>query len=259
MKKVSVVIPSYQRTEDQSYLDLALASLKNQTYPHLEVIVSSSGVCPKIDVFKHTHQEVQCRFSKAVNAGIRLIAEDSSYVFLMNDDVILSKYCIERMVQQMGNNPWIMNPASNCDVGFHYSANFLVPKGDKWIELPRQIRKEELFQNLSAQDLMEYDPSYPLMIPTKIPSVLCFYATLFKMEVIKKIGLFDETYFNGCEDVDYMMRYEREFGQSGYTYFGAFAFHFSGITSSVIMKQEEKKADYAYLQEKAKTLGYDLS
>lgn len=81
------------------------------------------------------------------------------------------------------------------------------------------------------------------------------YATMYSREAIDRVGLFDEGFKNGCEDLDLCKRlkkYDYKIGQA----LDSFVFHFGGISRGAYQIEAKKKYDeedrynHLYLNEK---------
>ena len=81
------------------------------------------------------------------------------------------------------------------------------------------------------------------------------YATIYYREAVDKVGLFDEKFKNGCEDLDLCKRlkkYNYKMGQS----LDSFVFHFGGVSRGAYQNEdkgvydEEDQYNHVYLKEK---------
>lgn len=113
MKKVTIIIPAYNAEKD---IERCLASVCNQTYPNIEILVINDGsddqtekICQyyehKFDQLKLinvTHRGV----SAARNKGIGQAAGD--YLFFMDADDELSPIGIESLMQHCMEGEWVI-------------------------------------------------------------------------------------------------------------------------------------------------------
>lgn len=102
---VSVILLSYNRP---GYLQEALVSLLNQSYKNLEIIVvdnpspSSTEVSRVASLYQNVkliQNPVNLGYTGGMNTGIELAS--GHYLFLTEDDIVLEKDCIRRLVEYM--------------------------------------------------------------------------------------------------------------------------------------------------------------
>lgn len=124
-------------------------------------------------------------FCAAVNAGI--LAADTPYVFLLNNDTTIEPDCIERLEAAIGQDDRIFSVGAKMlsmkepdiadSVGDLYSAfgwAYAIGKGKPG---SRYTKQRDVFSN-------------------------CAGAALYRKELLQKTGLFDEAHFAYLEDVD---------------------------------------------------------
>lgn len=245
---VSIIIPTC-RNENQAILDLCLESISRQRDIEAEtIIISSCPNKPEIKAAEYAgtylyHFEQRLRFPDAINAGVEKSVGD--YLFLLNDDVILSRDCIAGLVEFIGDHTAMVNPLSNCDNGWMYQADFEIqdPRTGKYLENKRYYKLPEIagFED----EIMHYPKGMKLGI--QVP-YLCFYATLIPRKVWNLVGKLDERYKAGFEDQDYCMR-ARQHNTHTFVTMRSFAFHFGGSTSSQINLSEETAKSMALYEE----------
>jgi teichuronic acid biosynthesis glycosyltransferase TuaG len=113
LPKVSIVIPFY----NDPYVDQAIQSALNQTYPNVEVVVVSDGSTEQLDKVKPFLHRI--RFiekenggtASAVNKGIREAAGD--YIAWLSSDDVYYPYKLERQMAYM-----LANRARICFTNF---------------------------------------------------------------------------------------------------------------------------------------------
>lgn len=125
------------------------------------------------------------------NVGIkRAIEKGADYIFLLNNDVILEKDALERLIAAMESMP-------NCAacqplVTYFDNPDIIWSAGtEMYFGYPRLFEKSKKIQQIDVQE-----PPFGL--------VGC--AILFRTEALKKIGFFDESLFLLQEETDWCMR-----------------------------------------------------
>ena len=204
MSKTTVIIPNYN---GMKYIKNCIDSLLIQTLPSDIIIVDNASTDGSIKYLKDNydgeltcsngtkiHSTVLCLdsntgFSNAVNKGIELAG--SEYVFLLNNDTVCRKDCIEKLENAMNhkkkafsvqalmvslNNPNIVD-----DSGDYYSAI-------GWAFTDGKDKPAEGFSKRKA-----------------ITSS-CAGAAIYRKSVFNKIGGFDVAHFCYLEDVDVGIR-----------------------------------------------------
>lgn len=248
--KVDIVIATYQNLK---YLQLCVESIRATTdWPH-NIIVSASGnsdgsfdwIQKQPDVIHHLSRE-RMHFSKANNEGIKIGKEP--YVCLLNDDTIVSKGWLTHLMHEaMKPGVGAVGPFSNCDRGWLHDEEIVVDG----------VR---LIPGMSIPDVEKVIPQIrdyahdKRIVPRKW---VAFYATLLSRAAIEKVGLLDEGFKSGDEDVDYCFRLR----QAGYRIlqtYDSFVFHFGGKTRKQVdtqsheQHQREDAENHKYFIEKWK-------
>jgi len=190
MATVTVIIPNYN---GKKYLDDCLRSLKKQTYKDFSVIIVDNGSTDgSAEYIRDKHSDVEVialrentGFANAVNVGIK--AADSEYVFLLNDDTVCDEKVLESLVKTMNKGKRLFsvqakllqlkNPELIDDCGDYYCAL-------GWAFSPGRDKKSSF---LTKQ---------------KAVTSACAGAAMYRSELFKEVGYFDEAHFCYLEDVD---------------------------------------------------------
>lgn len=200
MSKVSIIVTAYL-PESKPYLDACIQSIHNLNYPKelLETIL----VCPSwyTPEYKDVKRVTPCFGAYhnpiAVNFGMNEASKDSKYLFMINDDVILTKNSLKNLVEMAGDHELCLGAISNCDNFGHYSLAF--PHN--------MINRQYRIQDINPHEIMNDESPYP---PGYIhPQTLYLYANLFPRKVWEKVGGFDENFKTGYDDTDWCMRAQR--------------------------------------------------
>lgn len=192
---VSVVIANWN---GKSYLRECLSSLKNQTYPHLEIIVVDNGSSddslefmetnfPKIVVIKNRSN---LGFAKANNLGI--LAARGKYIATLNNDAVAEPDWIENLLAAAQKRNDVAMFASKI---LSFSNPKLIESAGLLL-YPDGIagRRGYLEKNNS-----KYTKEEEVLLPTAC-------AALYRKEQLLACGLFDKDYFAYCEDTDLGLR-----------------------------------------------------
>ncbi|MFF3923930.1 glycosyltransferase family 2 protein [Paenibacillus lactis] len=188
--KVSVVIPNYN---GEGYLRDCLTTLNMQTYKDFEIILVDNGsddcsvklaqeIIPNIKCIK---LEANSGFSKAVNIGIR--QAQGIYVVLLNNDTILTKTWLERLVHCIENNRNAFSVGSKMIQ--HFNRMKIDNAGDALTIFGSCYQEGH---GSSADSFTENRSVF----------TVCAGAAIYRKDLLIELGLFDEEFFAYLEDVD---------------------------------------------------------
>lgn len=137
---ISVIIPTYNRSD---YLKEAIASVVNQTYTNLEIIVSDDCSRESPEAIVDSFQDPRLRLRRnAVNLGIGLnathafVEANGKYVASLNDDDQWDNDFLERLIQPLEYNSELV--LAFCDY-YVMDENSNV----NWAATERQTKKEK--------------------------------------------------------------------------------------------------------------------
>lgn len=184
--------------------DLAecLESLHKVDYPAHRIIVVDNGSTDGSASFVTTHYpDVELialphnlGYAAGLNSGIlRALAQGASYIFGLNNDVIVDKRAVSRLVEVLELHPEVGIAAPK--VLLYSNPSRIYSLGDRiyrWLPLPVGFRR-------GKRDSQQY------------PVIMDFdYVTgcamMIRAEVFHTIGLFDTNYFMYYEDADFCRR-----------------------------------------------------
>lgn len=227
---VDIIIPTYSSPE---HLKLCVESIVACTeHPHRIIIVNSGpdeNTAELPDDVTVVHAPTRLNFAQAVNLGITV--SSAPYICLLNDDVIVSKGWLKPLVDSIEGDIGLCNPLSNCDKGWSHDYDLaidgipLLPGGDTLYEGTVQVK---------GVDEPGFEPEQLYTPPFSYGGVhrrdwIAFYCTLISREVINRVGILDEEFSNGGEDVDYCRR-AAKMGFACAINEGSFVFHFGGTS-----------------------------
>lgn len=222
MSNVAIVVPNWNGVDD---LGNCLDSLLAQTYKAHIIVVDNGSVDGSLDLLrKYTSVEVIERdknygYTGGVNPGFkRAIELGLDYVAPFNNDAIADKNWLKQLVGSLDNNPnvgvvtsKILNQdGSEIDsTGDYYTIWGLpYPRGRGEIDVDKYDDQKEIFAASGG-------------------------ASLYRVEMLKQIGLLDQAFFAYYEDVDLSFRAQLA-GWRIYFEPKAIVYHQIGATSGKI-------------------------
>jgi hypothetical protein len=191
----SVIIPNWN---GMKYLPTCLTSLRKQMQPDVEVIVVDNGSHDEsVSFIQREFPEVRTiclnrntGFPYAVNRGIE--AAQGQYIAVLNNDTDCDPRWLEEMREAFETHP---------DVGFCAT---------KILEMRDRLRiggaGDVCYLNGIAMSRWkgDLDEDHPLTPEYVFSASAC--ASIYRRELVERIGLFDEDFYFSFEDVDYGFR-----------------------------------------------------
>lgn len=219
MCKTTVVIPNYNGI---NYIDECLKSLRTTTIK-VDIIVVDNGSTDGsrelvLEKYKEVHVislEKNTGFCHAVNVGIE--AAKTPYVYLLNNDTTVSADAIEVIEKDMDNSPKAFSIQSK--MVKMQDPSTVDSAGDLYCALgwAYAIGKDKKAKNYQGKHRVFSS---------------CGGATLYRKEILEKIGVFDEKHFAYLEDVDLGYR-ANIFGFENYANMDSVIYHAgSGFSGS---------------------------
>jgi len=195
-KKVSIIMLTFNQLADTKQ---ALESLfKTTQYPYELIFIdngSKDGTIKYLEKLKEDRSDIKIiqndinlGFAKANNQGIKVATGE--YILLLNNDVILTNFWLERMINCLESDMGIglVGPCTNHAVG-------------------QQVVNYELKKNFS--DINKFAEILAIKNVGKWVEThrIIGFCMLMKRELIEKVGLLDEQFGpGGYEDYDYCLR-----------------------------------------------------
>lgn len=237
---VDIIIPTYNNSE---LLTECLKSIDASTDEKYRVLIVDSGE-HKAD---HNSLRVELKrknctdyivvsperrvtFSEANNIALSMAI--APYICLLNDDTIATPGWITEMKKAVDEGVGIVGPFSNCDQGWLHNEKISV----SGVNLHPGMKLEQVKGIIPS--LYDYGrarsqgPGKNQQHPW-----VAFYCVLMKNETAKRVGVLDEIFRNGGEDVDYCYRATR-LGFTCAVRNNAFVFHFGGTTRKNIESED---------------------
>jgi GT2 family glycosyltransferase len=197
MKKLLyVVIPNWNGAD---LLAGCLNSLKNQTFEHKVIVVDNGSVDNSVELLEKDFPEVillknpkNLGFAGGVNTGIRYALENNAdYIALFNNDALAEPDWLEKLVNAMEADDKI--GITTCKLmrddkkHFDSTGDFYSTWG---MPFPRDRNREDTGQRDAKESVFGATGG----------------ASLYRADMLREIGIFDETFFAYYEDVDISFR-----------------------------------------------------
>jgi GT2 family glycosyltransferase len=221
MKKVAVVIPNWN---GKVYIGNCLDSLLNQTIKAKIIVVENGSVDGSLEYLKEHFPEVELVINKknlgfagGVNSGIKK-AIDSDYIALFNNDAVADKNWLKELVKTMDESK--KNGIATSKI-LDKDGKTIDSTGDMFTiwGLPYPRGRGELVSD-------KYDGKTDIFAGSG-------GASIYRVSMLKEIGLFDEDFFAYYEDVDISFRAQLAGWKVKYVPY-AIAYHQIGATSQKV-------------------------
>ncbi len=238
MSKVSIIIPSYSEVS-KPYLDTCIQSIQqiNYDYDLIDVIISTpQGYIPE---YKNTrvvhHPDPNRQFAEAINFGVKESNPSSKYLFILNDDTIVTVDALTNLVTSAETELAVINPTSNCDLGWKYLLSLQIKKGGDTYQISKRFFKKEEASEFEAS-LMDAKSIYPT--GGILTDTLALYATLIPRTIWEMVGELDEQFKTGYEDSDWCHRAKLK-GIPLKIELSAIVWHYGGIATFTCLTDEQ--------------------
>jgi GT2 family glycosyltransferase len=223
-KSVFVVIPNYNGAGE---LPASIESVLKQTYTDLNLIIVDNGShddsCRIIEDYTKKDPRVRAIFREknygftgGVNPGLELaIKEDVPFAALFNNDAIADKNWLERLVTFLEQQPTF--GVATCKL-LHTDGKTIDSTADIYTVwgLPYPRGRDE-----PAGD--QYDKNTIIFGASG-------GASMYRVEMLRQVGLFDQDFFAYYEDIDLSFRAQLAGWKVGYVP-GSVVYHGQGVTS----------------------------
>lgn len=219
--KMFVVIPNWNGAE---MLAEAIKSIRNQSQENTIVVVDNASVDDSVELVESRFTDVVLikndinkGFAGGVNTGIRYALDNGAEaIALFNNDAVAKKDWLKRLCETLTANPetGIVTCKLMRDDKEHFDST-----GDFYsvwgIPFPRGRNQKDIGQYDKAESVFGASGG----------------ASLYRAEMLREIGLFDERFFAYYEDVDISFRAQLAGWKVKYNP-EAVAYHHIGATSS---------------------------
>lgn len=266
MAKLDILLASYG-PHSQPYLNACLKSLERQTFKDFKgYLVSSGDFKPQIDTslsnFKHLHYSKRHHFPEAIQEAYNYSKRQdaSDLIMLLNDDTILGKETLEKMVQHFRlnmnnfshlNERLILNSLSNCDNAKFYLLKLGFKKRDfEFIFESNQYKMSDIEPHID--DIIENPFTYSF--GRIFVQMVCFYGTMMTRKLYESVGGICPEYKTGKDDLDFCLR-AKNIGARTEIALDSFIFHFSGISNDIYVTEEDKLFNQNLFNERFKAQG----
>ena len=245
--KVDIIIPTFNNLK---YLKTCIESIRKNTDWPYNIIVVNSGtdgtaawLGEQPDIIAHNSKD-RLHFSSANNVGLGISKE--KYVCLLNDDTIVSEGWLGAMMHEaMKPGVGAVGPFSNCDKTWLHNEPIVVEGKDLHPGMELEQVQDIIPKIWKWRHRKEVHPR----------GWVAFYCTLIPRAAIDKVGLLDEGFKSGDEDLDFC----RRLSNAGYTCrqtYDSFVFHFGGRTRkfaeglNAALHQAEDRGNHDYYRKK---------
>ncbi|MDI6891765.1 MAG: glycosyltransferase family 2 protein [Actinomycetota bacterium] len=192
---ISIIIPNYNGKE---FLGACLDSLRKQAYKDFEIILVDNGSTDgSVDFVKQNYPEAKIislptnkGFAYAVNTGIR--ESQGEYIALLNNDTEADPHWLEELCKGLENN---------LEAGFCASKTLFFHNRDVINSAGLAYHMDGTAGDVGYGELDEgqYDERQKVFGASGV-------AVIYRREMLKDVGLFDEDFFAFYEDVDLSFR-----------------------------------------------------
>lgn len=213
MKKISVIIPTYNSWET---LKTCITSIQNQTIKPREIIVINNGstdgtpekVKNKFPKIRLIDLKINTGVTGGRNAGIRQANIAFDYLFFFDHDMVAEKKMLSKLVEvaESSKEIGIVTPKI-----YYYGNKKRIWSAGTGINL---WTGKIIFRG--GEDIGQYENVAEVQVAPA--------AILVKRNVMKKLKLFDDTYFVSYEDTDFCFR-AKEIGFKTFYAPKAIAYH----------------------------------
>jgi GT2 family glycosyltransferase len=191
-----VIIPNWN---GMPFILDCLESLEGQDHIHDVIVVDNGSSDNSIETIENKYKNSiliklpkNTGFTGGVNAGISYaIDKDYEYCALLNNDAVVDRNWLSGLVHSLKNNPDVgiatCKLLSSDGKFFDSSGDFLTVRG---ISFPRDRNIKDIGQRDEVEFVFGASGG----------------ASLYRVEMLKQIGLFDEFFFAYFEDVDISFR-----------------------------------------------------
>lgn len=244
MSKVDVVLPNYSQNKSSiNMLDTCLESLEKSTSIDYHVIVTDD--CSPLPMQKELKNLAKKRnfelILKTYNKGFAGNANDglkkakAPYVLLLNTDIICHKNFLEYMIIA-ANEPRVGIVSSKLlypDGRIQYAGTIRNTVHPEWFDHAYRFQAADYPEANKPKDLISFTGA----------------CVLFKQEVFKELGYFDEEFPMAFEDIDFAFR-ARESGFRVYYEPKSVCTHLEGATRGTTGKSPRELQSLRYFHEK---------
>ncbi len=192
---LSIIIPNWNGAH---HLPVCLDSLREQTYPHIEVIlVDNASSDGSLELLARDYPEVRVvalaenrGFAGACNAGIH--ASRGEFVALLNNDTEVDARWAQAVVDAFARHP---------EAGLVASKMLLFDRRDTFHTAGDTYRLDGLPGNRGVwqKDEGQFDTEEYVFSA-------CGGSAAYRRSMLDQIGLLDEDFFFSCEDLDLAWR-----------------------------------------------------
>jgi glycosyltransferase involved in cell wall biosynthesis len=247
---VDIIIPTIY---DTPHLYHCINSILACTHIPFHIIVVHSGMHPLLLPPEVTVIRAgTLNYAAAINLGVA--HSGAPYICMMNDDVIVSDGWLPPLLEDIRQGAGFSNPLSNCDEGFLHDYQLEIKSvrlgpATNMLYNEQIVHRAQPEEGIAPSAIWSYKPGvqprhyYRDWVP--------FFCTLTSRSLLEQVGLLDDGFNNGCEDVD-LCRRASALGYTSVVNENSFVFHFGGTSTTPYVTEHptEKDATYQLYQHK---------
>ena len=221
--KIAIVVPNWNGEQE---LPACLDSLRSQSMNSSIIVVENGSVDGSVELLESEYPDVtllkqpkNLGFAGGVNIGIRYALDhEFDYVALFNNDAVADKEWLKYLVNTLEKSP--NTGIATCKF-LNIDGSSIDSTGDMYTVwgLPYPRGRGEKNNTIYNKDVYIFGASGG--------------ATIYRSELLRKIGLFDEKFFAYYEDIDVSFRAQLSGWKVQYVS-TAIAYHRIGATSNKI-------------------------
>jgi glycosyltransferase involved in cell wall biosynthesis len=196
MPKVSVVIPTYNRTH---FIIEAIQSVLDQTFQDFEIVVVDDGSTDNTKDVVDSFQDPRIKYIYQENRGVAaarntgISASIGEYIAFLDSDDVLLKNALEKKVQVLDRYP---------EVAFSYGKANVMDENGHLLRLSK--KKQEYFcVRKGSEQIRKFLIIYGNCIGGS--------GAMVRRRCLYEVGLFDSTFRHGSEDFDLWVRLAKRY------------------------------------------------
>lgn len=237
MTPIVSVIVTHHITANEPYLDLCLKSLlKSHSVPYEIIVVSAAEKKPKVPEGVNLFWDKNIKsYSDKIHFGISKMHPESQFMWLVTDDVAVSKDCMMKLQNTAYLYNAITNPLASSDNTCVFVAEIGLSNGRDKVPLKVNMNIEDVAGY--EEEIFNYKTHNNILLMRQwVP----FFCTMIPKKIWDRVGKLDARLNYRHNDEDYCLRAGR-LGYESIINTSCFALHFNAKTIGAVGVNEDKK------------------
>lgn len=241
-KATDIIIPTIY---NPAHLGVCVESIIACTQSPFNIIVINNGGHPHIEAAGvQTLEADRLNYSASINLGIKHGVAPN--ICIMNDDVIVSDGWLEPLLKTLEEETVAFcNPLSNSEYGIQHECVMGIEEV-KLLHCNNYLLDGKIYEKGSAAAGI-YPSAIHSFVPDHAKRIMgldwvAFFCTLTTRKVIETVGLPDDQFNNGSEDVDLCYR-ARRMGLGSRVNENSFVFHFGGTSTERYRAEDPERKE----------------